>query len=220
MFANARWLLRKRIMDQIRDVRIVECKESVYVKPYRLEFTQNGRKRAWDLCKTHDSVACVVYNSSREKLLLVSQFRPAIYMNRILEKTFPIDTTKYPGSLGLTLELCAGITDKDKSLEQTMQEELEEEIGYKVPLDRISKITSYRSGVGTQGACQTLYYADVKDEDKVSTGGGNESEGEMIQVIELSTDEARNVIFDESVMRTPSMLFGLQWWFAHKFDKR
>ena len=40
MFANARYLLRKRIMDQIRDVRIVECKESAYVKPYRVEFVQ------------------------------------------------------------------------------------------------------------------------------------------------------------------------------------
>lgn len=47
---------------------------------------------------------------------------------------------RYPGSLGLTMELCAGITDKDKSLEQTMQEELEEEIGYRVPLDRIKKV--------------------------------------------------------------------------------
>jgi len=207
-------------MDQIRDVRIVECKESAYVKPYRVEFMQNNRKRTWDLCKVHDSVACVVYNSSRDKLLLVSQFRPAVYMNRLPDKTPPIDTSKYPGSLGLTLELCAGITDKDKSLEQTMQEELEEEIGYKVPLERISKITAYCSGVGTQGSVQTLYYAVVQDEDRVSSGGGKESEGEMIQVIELSTDEARKLIFDETVMRTPSTLFGLQWWFVHKFEKR
>ena len=116
------------------------------MKEYMDDILQNDKKRTWDLCRVHDSVACVVYNSSREKLLLVSQFRPAVYMNRLPDKTAPIDTSKFPGSLGLTVELCAGITDKDKTLEQTMQEELEEEIGYKVPLDRISKVSHSRRG--------------------------------------------------------------------------
>ena len=44
------------------------------------------------------------------------------------------------------------------------------------------QITAYCSGVGTQGSNQTLYYAEVKDEDRISSGGGKESEGEMIQV--------------------------------------
>lgn len=44
------------------------------------------------------------------------------------------------------------------------------------------QITTYRSGVGTQGSKQTLFYAQVRDEDRTSAGGGNESEGEFIQV--------------------------------------
>ncbi|XP_022706631.1 uridine diphosphate glucose pyrophosphatase-like isoform X1 [Varroa jacobsoni] len=219
MLKNRVWLLQKQIMDKICDVRIVDCLESSYIKPYRMEYKQNGRQRVWDLCKVHDSVACIVYNSTRDRLLFVTQFRPGVYMNRCSSVNGVVDTDRYPGSLGLTLELCAGITDKDKTVEQTMQEELEEEIGYHVPLDRIQKVTAYRSGVGTQGSKQTLFYAVVRDEDRTSSGGGNDSEGEMIQVIEMSPSEAQSVLMDESIMRPPSLLFAVQWWLANHASK-
>ena len=43
-----------------------------------------------------------------------------------------IDAKSSPGSLGVCLELCAGIVDKKVSLEETAQAELLEECGYKV----------------------------------------------------------------------------------------
>ena len=55
-----------------------------------------------------------------------------------------IDTTEYPSSLGLTTELCAGIIDKDCSPQMTAQEEILEECGYSVPVEKIEKVTSYR----------------------------------------------------------------------------
>ena len=55
-----------------------------------------------------------------------------------------IDTGKYPGQLGVTLELCAGIVDKQKPLAEIAQEEVLEECGYQVPLENIRKVTSYR----------------------------------------------------------------------------
>lgn len=55
-----------------------------------------------------------------------------------------IDTTKYPPSLGFTIELCAGIVDKDQSLAEIMKDEILEECGYAVPLSAIEKVTSYR----------------------------------------------------------------------------
>jgi len=233
-------------MDLIKDVKIIECKKSEYVKPFSVQYKQNGITKRWDLVKTHDSVACVVYNKTSDKLLFVSQFRPAVYINKVKEllatekkdqedtddevpvkKTKKntednitgVDTTKYPGSLGLTLELCAGITDKDKSLIETMKEELEEEVGYDVPIDKIEKITSYHSGVGTQGSRQTLYYAAVDDSMKVSDGGGCETEGEMIQVVPFSPDEAKKMLMDEAVVRTPSLIYAVTWFFLNKFSK-
>ena len=55
-----------------------------------------------------------------------------------------MDTDKYPGTLGLCLELCAGLIDKNHSAQETAQMELMEECGYKVPLDHIQRVTSYR----------------------------------------------------------------------------
>lgn len=49
-----------------------------------------------------------------------------------------------PPNLGLTYELCAGIVDKDTSLEQIAQGELLEECGYKVPLDKLERMCSCR----------------------------------------------------------------------------
>lgn len=55
-----------------------------------------------------------------------------------------IDLEKYPASLAITLELCAGIVDKSKSLREIAQEEVLEECGYNVPLERIEQIMTYR----------------------------------------------------------------------------
>lgn len=55
-----------------------------------------------------------------------------------------IDTKKYPPSLGMTIELCAGIVDKSQSLAETARDEVIEECGYDVPLSSLQKVTSYR----------------------------------------------------------------------------
>ena len=55
-----------------------------------------------------------------------------------------IDTEKYPGHLGLTLELCSGIHDKDVPVSTIAKGEVLEECGYDVPLENIRKITSGR----------------------------------------------------------------------------
>lgn len=55
-----------------------------------------------------------------------------------------VDTRKYPASLGIALEMCAGIVDKNKPLNEIAKEEVLEECGYDVPLKSLEKITSYR----------------------------------------------------------------------------
>lgn len=55
-----------------------------------------------------------------------------------------INTRKYPGSLGITIELCAGIVDKDEPLVKIAQAELLEECGYDVPEEKLQKVTTYR----------------------------------------------------------------------------
>jgi 8-oxo-dGTP pyrophosphatase MutT (NUDIX family) len=55
-----------------------------------------------------------------------------------------IDTSKYPPETGITLELCAGIVDKDLPLEEIAKIEVLEECGYDVPVSNFERIISYR----------------------------------------------------------------------------
>lgn len=55
-----------------------------------------------------------------------------------------IDLVKYPARLGITLELCAGIVDKDLSLKEIAREEILEECGFNVSSDRIEDVMTYR----------------------------------------------------------------------------
>lgn len=211
----------KVAMDKIDDVRVTELKNSAYIKPTRLLFKQNGKNRVWDLMKSHDSVAAVILNTTRDVLVFVKQFRPAVYYNRIPTHEFasgaPIDTSKYPGNLGLTLELCAGIIDNEKlTSAETMREEILEECGYSVPLSSIQKVTSFRAGVGILGAKQELFYVEVTDDMKKTSGGGLEDQGEMIDVVELTRAEAKKMLFDESISRPAALLFGVTWFLEVK----
>uniref|UniRef100_A0A3B4AHL1 Uridine diphosphate glucose pyrophosphatase NUDT14 n=1 Tax=Periophthalmus magnuspinnatus TaxID=409849 RepID=A0A3B4AHL1_9GOBI len=88
-----------------------------------------------------------------------------------------------PACAGVTYELCAGLVDKpDLSLEEIARQEVLEECGYDVPASKLKKITSYRSGVGVTGSKQTMFYAEVSDDNRVSAGGGEPKEGELIEV--------------------------------------
>lgn len=134
---------RKRMLD-LRDVSVGKVpQDSPWLRSVRLNFTQDNRSKEWDVIRIHDSVCMVVFNTSRRKLIFVRQFRPAVYYASLPEKLDTIDVKLYPATLGLSLELCAGIVDKDKSLAEIAREELKEECGYEAPTSAFKEITTY-----------------------------------------------------------------------------
>ncbi|XP_055617545.1 uridine diphosphate glucose pyrophosphatase NUDT14-like [Toxorhynchites rutilus septentrionalis] len=194
--------------------------DSPYVKPFRFHYTQNGKEKSWDLLKVHDSVSIVILNTSRQKLVFVRQFRPAVYHGLVCAEAGDdgrsIDMKKYPPSLAVTLELCAGIVDKPIPLIEIAREEILEECGYDVPVERIEEVISYRSGVGTSGSLQTLFYVEVTDGDKVPSGGGGVDD-EIIEVAEYSVEEARKLLQKGNVLTSPpSFLFGVLWFLTNR----
>ncbi|XP_042223640.1 uridine diphosphate glucose pyrophosphatase NUDT14-like isoform X2 [Homarus americanus] len=209
-------------MDVIDEVTVEPLLTSQFVKPYRLHYKQNDVKKIWDLVTLHESVSVIIYNTDKKKLILVRQFRPAVYYNGIPPEDrvdVTIDTTKYPGIRGLTLELCAGIVDKRKDLVEIAKEEVLEECGYDAPLEKFEKVITYRSGVGVSGDRQTMFYVEVTDSMKVSDGGGVAEEGEMIEVVELSMAELQVFIKQSEVNCPGGLLFGLMWFLQHKAPK-
>ena len=172
--------------------RIEKLENPRFIEPVRIVYERDGRELVWEAVRAHDSVAVLLFDPTKRSFVLVKQFRPALAMQQ---------------GLGFSYELCAGIVDKEKSLEEIAIEEVAEETGYKV--DKIQKITSFYTSVGFAGSRQTLYYAEVKE--RIGRGGGIEDE--KIEVVFLPIDQAREFMYDESKPKTPGLLFAFCWWF-------
>lgn len=205
-------------MDKISNVIVKPLEKSIYMKPFTMHFEQNDNKRTWDLIAVHDSVAILIYNISRNVLVLVKQFRPAVYFGSVPDHDRKlgeeIDVKKYPAELGITIEVCAGIVDKKKSETEIAKEEVLEECGYDVPLSGLVKIGSYRSGVGTSASLQTAFYCEVTDDMRVSKGGGVDDE--IIEIVEMTVDEIKKYVTQTNIKSPPSFLFMIHWFLFHK----
>lgn len=159
-------------------------------------YNQDGKEKSWEIVDASDSVAILLYHETKKSFVMVRQFRPAIYANN--------------HETGMTLELCAGIVDKNLSLAQIAIEEIAEECGYEVRIENLLKVTSFHTSVGFASSLQTLYYAKIDDNMKVNEGGGIGNE--MIEVVYIGINEAMDLAYDENVVKTPGLLYALAWW--------
>jgi len=183
----------------IENFKLQPLEKASFVKTALATYTQNGVDKAWEIVESHNSVAILIYHKERKTFVLVKQFRPPVY---------------HRNGDGMTVEMCAGLIDKDKSLIQIAKEEIEEECGFNVPVDSIERITEVLSSVGTSGGTQVIYYAEVDESMRVSEGGGIEDE--QIEVIEIPTSEAKVFMFDESIGKTVGLMFAFMWWFDRR----
>lgn len=190
--------------------------QSAFIKPQSVHFQQHTRKRRWDMVESHPSVSILLFHKELEAVILVRQFRPAVYVAELkrlqLEKGF---SATLPLTAAFTYELCAGIIDKPGlKLEEIAKEEIREECGYDVPLATIRKLTSWLSAVGISGARQTCYYAEVDESMRLGRGGGNLVEGEEIDVVGLPVDQIDKFIMDESIPKSAGVMWATTWLLA------
>ncbi|KAM9645276.1 uridine diphosphate glucose pyrophosphatase NUDT14 [Trichechus inunguis] len=214
-------------MEKIEGAAVSRCTDSPYLRPLTLRYRQNGIQKSWDFMKTHDSVAVLMFDSSRRCLVLVKQFRPAVYASEV-ERRFPgslaavdQDTPQgllpaLPGSVGVTYELCAGLVDQlGVSLEEVACKEAWEECGYRLVPSDLRRVAMYKSGVGLTSSNQTMFYAEVTDAQRSGPGGGLVEEGELIEVMHLPLDDAQAFVDDPDVPKTLGVIFGIFWFLSH-----
>ena len=183
------------MINKIENFREEELKNTKFVHPVKLQYLQNGKSKIWEAVKSFDSVSILLFHEEKNAFLLVKQFRAAVYLND-KNKTF-------------TYELCAGIIDKDDSLEQITKEEIMEECGFDVELSKIEKITSFYTNVGVSGSKQHLYFAKINDSMKKGLGGGINDE--QIELFYLPLEQINSFIFDEEKAKTPGLMFAFYW---------
>jgi len=188
-----------------------------YVKPYVMNFTINGHKKKWELVKSHDSVAVLIYNTQKESFVLVRQFRPAVFVKTSEGSTIPHEPetppiNEYSTESGKTWELCAGIIDREVSPVEIAAAEVYEETGYRVTVDQLTRVTMCVNGVGTSGAKQWIYYTEVTNAMQETSGGGLVEEGEFVEVVDLPKADLESFIYDESKPKPSGCVFALLWW--------
>jgi nudix-type nucleoside diphosphatase (YffH/AdpP family) len=170
------------ISDRIRvkDVRVLSDNH------YTLKTTTFEWRRAngeWQTQhrETYDrgnGAALLPYNLKRRTVVLVRQFRYPAYVN---------------GYDDLMIEAAAGLLD-NLSPEQRIRAEVEEETGYR--LRDVRKVFEAFMSPGAVTEKLHFFVAEYEGDMRIGSGGGNPDEGEDIEVMELSIDEALAMIAD------------------------
>ncbi|MEO8628968.1 MAG: NUDIX domain-containing protein [Betaproteobacteria bacterium] len=140
----------------------------------------------------------LLYNTARRSVILVRQFRFPAYVN---------------GHHGLLIETPAGLLDQ-ASPEERIKAETEEETGYRV--HSVRKIFDAYMSPGSVTEKLHFFVAEYEPAEKRSSGGGVETEGEDIEVLELALDDALRMIRDGEVVDGKTIML-LQYAKLHLF---
>lgn len=73
--------------------------------------------------------------------------------------------------------------------------------------------------MGTAGALQTVFFAEIDNSMLFNEGGGIAHEGETIDVVYIPIEVGEQFSMDETVLRPPGFMFAITWFYAHKSAK-
>ncbi|SMO66477.1 nudix-type nucleoside diphosphatase, YffH/AdpP family [Chryseobacterium rhizoplanae] len=136
--------------------------------------TETQSREAYD---RGNGAVILLYNQLSNTVILTRQFRLPTYING--------------NETGMLIEACAGLLDNDNP-EDCIKRETEEETGYKI--SRVEKIFKAYMSPGSVTEILHFFIAEYSNEMKITDGGGLEEEGENIEVLELSFEEALKMI--------------------------
>ncbi|MBT3071120.1 NUDIX domain-containing protein [Rhodomicrobium sp. Az07] len=151
-----------------------------------------------------DAVGALLYDPERRKIITVCQFRLPVHLRE-------------PGR-GWMVEAVAGMLHAPSGGEletpyDCVMRETQEETGYQ--LTRLTPIGKYFSSPGGSTEIIHLFYAEVRKVDQTEKGGGNETEGEDIEIVEFDIDD----FFDRVVageFQDPKLIIAGQWLMARR----
>jgi len=145
-----------------------------------------------------DAAVLLPYNVKLRTIVLVRQFRYPAFVN---------------GYDDLLIEAAAGLLD-NASPEARIRAEAEEETGYR--LHDVHKVFEAFMSPGAVTEKLHFFVAEYEPDMRVSAGGGLADEGEEIEVLELSIDEALAMIADGRIVDAKTIML-LQYAALHIF---
>ena len=165
-------------------VRIIEARvlsDDWYVlKKTTFEYRcRNGQwqKQSRETYDRGNGAVLLLFNAERATVVLTRQFRFPAYVNGCAD--------------GLLIEACAGLLDGEDP-QTCIRREAEEETGFALRSPR--KVFEAYMSPGSVTEKLHFFVAEYGAADRVSLGGGDVSEGEDIEVIELLLSDALRMI--------------------------
>jgi nudix-type nucleoside diphosphatase (YffH/AdpP family) len=169
----------------------------VIVSHERLDGTMSPPERRL-VFERGDSVAVMLYNSDADTVVMVNQFKvPALVARR---RDDPNSTD------GWITEATAGMIDPGETAEQAIIRETREETGYRIAEPKL--ISKFLSSPGGTSERIFLYFAQVREADRIDKGGG--LPGEDVAVLEVSLRELMESLAQGSI-EDPKLAIGAYW---------
>src|SRR6266849_6260010 len=142
----------------------------------------------------------LLYNLAQRTVVLTRQFRFPAFVNN---------------HSGLLIEAAAGLLD-EATPEDRIKADVEEETGYRV--DHVRKIFEAFMSPGSVTEKLHFFIAEYDGSSKVTHGGGNRTEGEDIEVIELPMKDAIKAI-ESGAIEDGKTIMLLQYAGMHLFNQ-
>ena len=191
--------------DRVRIKKVETLSDDWYVLK-KTTFELQRRDGTWQQQsrETYDrgnGATILLYNLERRTVVLTRQFRFPAFVN---------------GHPGLLIETAAGLLDK-ASPEDRIKAEVEEETGYRV--DHMRKV--FEAFMSPGSVTEKLYFfvAEYDRGSRVADGGGNFVEGEDIEVLELSIEDAMSAIERGDIADGKTIML-LQYAYIHVFSEK
>jgi len=180
------------IADRIRvkDVRLLSDNHYI-LKTTTFEWRRDDGTWQTQHRETYDrgnGATLLPYNLAQRTVVLVRQFRYPAYVN---------------GYDDLLIEAAAGLLD-DASPEERIRAEAEEEIGYR--LHDVRHVFEAFMSPGAVTEKLHFFVAEYEPSMKIGSGGGIADEGEEIEVLEVSIDEALAMIADGRIVDAKTIM--------------
>jgi len=185
---------------RIKDVRVLSDNHYL-LKTTTFEYRRGNGEWQTQHRETYDrgnGATLLPYNLAQRTVVLVRQFRYPAYVN---------------GHDDLMIEAAAGLLD-NASPEARIRAEAEEETGYR--LGAVTKVFEAFMSPGAVTEKLHFFIAEYQPAMRVGSGGGLASEGEDIEVLELTIDEALTMIADGRIADAKTIML-LQYAALHIF---
>jgi nudix-type nucleoside diphosphatase (YffH/AdpP family) len=180
------------MQDRIR-VKSVELLSDDWARLTKTTFDYRRNDGVWEtqVRQTYDrgdGATILPFDRDRSTVLLVRQFR------------YPAFVTGHHEPL---VEACAGLLDRHDP-ETAIRKEAEEELGYR--LRDVRRLYAPYMSPGSVTERLTFFTAGYTPADRISSGGGSAEEGEDIEVLEVTLDEALAQVRDGRIVDAKTIM--------------